>query len=125
MEQHLLMISPVRNAKNVLQAKGFWPNILNTMCDIMKNYQCEHCRKKYKQKQSLDKHMLLHFPRKKCNLCNLVLSRDKVLIQKHMNMHLQKIKVKKQDPLKGKQFYSREPGNILPKSGHINPAPLD
>ena len=63
-------------------------HIKHSMCDVMKNYQCEHCRKKYKQKQSLDKHMLLHFPRKKCNLCNLVLSKDKVLIQKHMNMHL-------------------------------------
>ena len=91
-------------------------HIKHSMCDIMKNYQCEHCRMKYKQKQSLDKHMLLHFPRKKCNLCNLVLSRDKVLIQKHMKCTCKKLKCKKQDPLKGKQFYSREPGNILPMS---------
>ena len=55
-------------------------HIKHSMCDIMKNYQCEHW-KKYKQRQFLDKHMLLHFPRKKCNLSNLVLSRDKVVIQ--------------------------------------------
>ena len=90
-------------------------HIKHSMCDIMKNYQCEHCRKKYKQKQSLDKHMLLHFPRKKCNLCNLVLSRDKVLIQKHMNMHLQKIKVKKARSFKRKTILQQRTRAYLAK----------
>ena len=53
----------------------------HSMSDVMKNYEYEHCREKYQKKDSFDKHILLHFPRKKCNLCNLVLSRDKVLIK--------------------------------------------
>ena len=95
----------------------------HSMCDIMKNYECEHCRKKYKKKESLDKHILLHFPRKKCNLCNLVLSRDKVLIEKNMNMHLQKIKLKKARSFKRKTMLQKRTREYLDKSGHYKSCP--
>ena len=60
-------------------------HIKYSMCDTMKNFECPHCWKKYKKKGSLDKHILLHFPRKNAKLCNLLLSRDKLIIAKHMN----------------------------------------
>ena len=126
MEKHLQVISLVKNVKNPLQVKGFLSkHIKYSMCDTMKNFECQHCWKKYKKKESLDKHMLLHFPRKKCNLCNLLLSRDKLLIAKHMNMHFHKIKLKKARSFKRKTILWRGLENISRKSGHINPAPQD
>ena len=70
-------------------------HLKHAMCDIVKHFQCPHCWRKYKTKQKLDKHILVHFPKTKCNICGLLLSRDKDLIFKQMNMHFCSKKYKK------------------------------
>ena len=86
-----------------------------SICDTMKNFECPHCWKKYKKKEPLDKHILLHFPRKKCKLCNLLLSKDKIVIAKHMNMHFQKRKLKKARSFKRKTILQKRTREYLNK----------
>ena len=99
-------------------------HIKYSMCDTMKNFECPHCWKKYKKKECLDKHILLHFPRKKCKLCNLLLSRDKLLIAKHMNMHFQKRKLKKARSFKRKTILQKRTRKYLNKKWPFKSCPL-
>ena len=95
MEKHLQVISLVQNVKKTFAGKGLLSKHLKySMCDTMKNFECPHCWKKYKKKESLDKHILLFFPRKKCKLCNYLLSRDKLLIAKHEHAFSEKKLIK-------------------------------
>ena len=81
----------------------------------MKNFECPHCWTKYKKAESLEKNKLVHFPGKKCNLCGLVLSRDKLLIAKHLNMHFQKRNVKKARSFKRKAILQKRTREYLNK----------
>ena len=100
--------------KKTFAGKSFLSKHLKyAMCDTMKNFECPHCWRKYKKAESLEKHKLVHFPRKKCNLCGLVLSRDKLLIAKHLNMHFQKRKVKKARSFKRKVILQKRTREYL------------
>ena len=91
-------------------------HIKYSMHNTMKNFQCVYIAgKNTRKKIHWTNTSWYTFPGKKCKLCNLLLSRDKLLIAKHMNMHFQKRKLKTARSFKRKTLLQKRVKEYLNK----------